>query len=304
MKKILFSFLILFSGLSVWAQQEPQYTMYYFNGFVINPAYAGSWDHAGVTVMGRKQWVGLNGAPTTGSLAFHSPVGKSLHGIGISMIGDKIGVTQQYTLNGAFAYRMQVGPGKLGMALQLSATNYQADFTSVPRENVSDPAFAGNMVNVWHPNAGAGLYYNTERFFAGISTPRLVKNKLYETGVTGLTGSRYVHFLATVGGVINLNESIQFKPSTLIKFTETGQWAMDLNASFLFNQKFWAGISYRHQDAIAGVVEYMVSPQFRFGYSYDFTLSKLFNSQSGSHELMIGWEFTGSKKGLSSPRYF
>ena len=304
MKKITYIIVLLGLWTGANAQQEPQYSMYFFNGLVLNPAYAGSWDHAGMTAIARKQWAGLNGSPTTGNFSFHSPLGRSLHGAGLTVMQDKIGVTSQFSANAAYAFRFNVGKGRLAMGLQLGMSQYHADFTKVTRESDTDPAFAGNIFNQIMPNAGAGIYYNSRSFYMGVSVPQLIPTRYNLKNIAGQESRRYVHFLATAGFIVNLSESVKLKPSTLFKVTETGQWSIDLNASLLFQEKFWVGASYRNGDAVTGILEYVVSPKFRFGYAYDLSISKLSQFNSGSHELMIGWDFTGNGRGVSSPRYF
>ncbi|MEE9349770.1 MAG: type IX secretion system membrane protein PorP/SprF, partial [Flavobacteriaceae bacterium] len=63
MKKItsiLVLFLILITSTS-FAQQDPQYTHYMYNMNVVNPAYAGSRETLSIGVLGRTQWVGIDG---------------------------------------------------------------------------------------------------------------------------------------------------------------------------------------------------------------------------------------------------
>ena len=308
MKKIvtlLFSalFLFLLPASVLRAQQDPQYGMYFFNQLVINPAYAGSLDQGSLTLVGRKQWLGMNGSPATASLGFHAPIGRTLHGAGLTVTQDKIGATNRFTANGVFAYRLQAGPGQLAFGLQLQGSYYSANLNSIQHEDGTDPAFNGTNISRFLPNAGIGAFYNTKNFYAGVSLPKLVNNKLYDKTATN-SAHDYRHLYITTGVVVKVSEDVKLKPSILLKFSAPGIWAWDLNCSALFKERVWAGISYRHKDALVGIFQYALSYSLKFGYAYEFPISSLINNSSGGHELMLGWEFAAGKKGLLSPRYF
>ena len=306
MKKIYFlsSFaLFLFLAPSLFSQQDPQYGMYFFNQLVINPAYAGSLDQGSLTIVGRKQWLGMNGSPATASLGFHAPIGRTPHGAGFTITEDKIGATQKLTANGIYAYRLQLGKGQLAFGLQLQGSYYSANLNSVQHEDGTDPAFNGVNISRFLPNAGIGAYYNTKNFYAGISMPSLVNNKLYDKTASN-NAHQYRHLFLSTGVVVKLSDDVKLKPSILLKFSAPGIWSWDLNCSALFKEKIWVGLSYRHKDALVGIFQYALSYSLKMGYAYEFPVSSLINTTSGGHELMLGWEFAAGKKGLLSPRYF
>jgi hypothetical protein len=67
MKKHIIVFVILgtiFCG-EAWPQQIPMYGQYIFNNTVINPAQAGARDKNQAGILGRYQWLGIDGAPVT-----------------------------------------------------------------------------------------------------------------------------------------------------------------------------------------------------------------------------------------------
>lgn len=222
MKNIYLSALLftLALPLTLFSQQDPQYGMYFFNGLVINPAYAGSLDQGSITLIGRKQWAGMNGSPATASLGFHAPIGHTLHGAGLTITEDKIGAAQKLTAAGVFAYRFDLGPGQLALGLQLQGAWYSANLTGVQHEDGSDPAFNSN-VSRFLPNAGVGAYYNTKGFYAGISMPRLINNKISENSSAHL----YRNLMMTTGFMVKLSEQVKLKPSVLVKFSAPGIWS-------------------------------------------------------------------------------
>ncbi len=304
MKKyiLLFGFSVMLLG--GYAQQDPHFSQYMFNGLVLNPAYAGSRDVLSTTLIYRNQWAGMDGAPKTGTFSIHAPSADQNHGFGLSFVSDNIGASSDATINLSYAYRIKVGKkARLALGLQGMVMNYKLATSEVRTGGPGDPAYTGQDVNLWMPNAGAGLYLNSDRYYAGFSVPHLISNKL-NGDVAGLDSKRYMHSNLTAGAVFRLGNSVKFKPSFLLKMAPASPLSLDLNASFLFKEMLWLGVSYRTQDAVVFILELQATRQLRIGYAYDLNTSALNAYNSGSHELMIGFDFNFGKKSMISPRYF
>jgi type IX secretion system PorP/SprF family membrane protein len=90
-----------------------------------------------------------------------------------------------------------------------------------------------------------------------------------------------------------------------VKYEPAAPVEVDINCNLLFFEKFWLGAGYRTGDALIGMVEYNVTPQLRAGYAYDFTLTDIADYSSGSHEIMIAYDFGKNVEVKTrSPRYF
>src|SRR3954468_23378393 len=101
--------LVLSSGsLILSAQQAPMYTHYMYNTLVINPGYAGSRDALTVTALHRSQWSDFKGSPSTQTLTMHAPMRNQHIGLGLSVMNDKIGPTNNTSIKADFAYIMQI----------------------------------------------------------------------------------------------------------------------------------------------------------------------------------------------------
>ncbi len=285
------------------AQQQVMFTQYMFNGLAINPAYAGSHDNITATFLAREQWVGLEGAPSSQTFSIHSPFNASgSANIGALLIHDKIGVTDQTTAYLAFAYRIRFsGSARLAFGLQGGLSNYNSKFSRISN---TDPVFANGDVNVNRPNFGAGLYFNTDRLFAGISVPQLVRSKL-DVNNSDSDSRLERHYFGYAGYVFDISRDLKFKPNILFKYVGNAPLEFDLNANFLIKDIIWAGLSYRSFDSFDALIQVQATKQLQFGYSYDFaTTTDLRRVNAGSHELMIQYTFVFGKKKIISPRYF
>jgi type IX secretion system PorP/SprF family membrane protein len=307
---LLFLFVAGF-GCGLYAQQDAQYSQYMFNHLALNPAYAGKDGFLTGTLIYRKQWVGIAGAPETASFAMHAPSRNDRHGYGIQLVNDQIGVTRNTSVNLNYAFRIHMGENAvLALGLLGSFTNYSANLSGVrtgtgpnPISGV-DPAFAGNDVNILIPNAGAGLFFHTKRFYLGASAPRLIEQDL-SASESSSQAIQSRHFFATTGLVLGAEHaSVKFRPSILAKYQPAAPMQFDFNAHFLFADRFWLGASYRTDDALVFMAELNLSTWFRLGYAYDYTLSELSDYNTGSHEFMLGFDLNFHKRAMISPRYF
>jgi type IX secretion system PorP/SprF family membrane protein len=313
-RKITVAVLMLIASTTAFAQQDAQYSMYMFNGMAINPAYAGSRERPAITALYRHQWAGIAGAPKTFSLAGHAPLLNDRIGLGGSIASDNIGVLNLISFSGSFAYRIKFNNNtKLSVGMSAVFNNFRQRFSEITTTNENDPNFSRN-ISVFSPNFGAGVYYYGERFYVGVSIPHLLNASINESGKfegTDQVARQYRHYFATAGYVINAGENLKIKPSVMYKYVNNTPSSLEPSVGFLIKEALWLGASYRMgfgkagggfgSDAVIGMVEYVFQKNFRIGYAYDFTVSQLNNYTSGSHEIMLGYEF-GKKETYLTPR--
>lgn len=296
---------ILSTITTVYGQQDPMYSMYMFNGLAVNPAYAGSRERTAITALYRHQWTGLEGAPRTAVLAGHAPLSNDKIGLGLSLVSDNISIFNTLNLKFSYAYRIRIREtGKLSFGMNVDVTNIRAKWQNVVVTDVNDWVFSSSPASVYSPNFGAGVYYYSERFYAGVSVPHILNMSLTEhfsLEGTNMVARQWKHYFFTTGAVFNFGENVKFKPSILCKYVKNAPFQADLNAAVLIKEAVWFGASYRTGDAVSLMTEYMFAKGIRIGYAYDITLSELNNYSSGTHEIMVGIEFK-KKEAYLSPR--
>ncbi len=309
-KYILILLCVLGLGNVAFGQQDPHYSQYMFNHLVLNPAYAGSWGFLTSNLIFRKQWVGFDGAPETQSFSMHAPSRNDRHGFGLGFVNDKIGVTHTTGLNFDYAFRIHLGKNaRLALGLQGAVENYRANMGGVRTGSDitgagSDPAFQGSSINVWLPNAGAGVFFHTKHFYLGASAPRLITQDLND-GNAGSIAVQSRHYFFTTGLVFGKDEAaVKFKPSVLVKYEPQSPISVDLNAHFLFADRLWLGVSYRTEDAIVGMIQLQAFKWLRIGYAYDHVTSDINPYAAASHEFLLGLDLNFKQKAMVSPRYF
>jgi len=309
MKKITiflaFGFLLFFNETN--AQQDPQYTQYMYNMNVVNPAYAGSRGTLSLGLLGRSQWTSVDGAPKTLTFDVHAPLGKKV-GVGLSVIADEIGPAKETNIYADFSYTLTTSEeGRLAFGLKGGVTLLNVNLLDVvlPQTgSAGDPVFDEN-INDTFPNFGAGVYYYTNKWYAGFSVPNILTSEHLDKDNINTKASEEVHYFLTGGYVFDLSSTVKFKPSLMFKGVAGAPVSIDINANFLMYDRFEVGASYRIEDAVSLLFNFGVTPDFRIGYAYDYTISEFSNSQTGgSHEIILLYDIDFSKKNVKSPRFF
>ncbi len=318
MKKLILSALCAVAALTgLKAQQDPAYTMYMFNGLFINPAYAGS--HEVISLMGiyRHQWAGIEGAPKTANISVHSPLKRDQYGLGLVLSNDKIGLSNNFSVTPSFSYRLKIKQSRLCFGVQASFAYFYQDNNSAQLVNPGDIAFQVNE-RLFVPNVGFGIYAYGKRYFVGVSVPHLMPASLRDkTGVVAYKREiarvyDFVNF--TAGYVFGKDASIvKFRPTILMKWQQglpKNIPQFDVSLALLFVERFWLGAAYRtggnikYEGQSASVfMQFKATPQLQIGYAYDAEISDLRKFTSGTHEIMLGYDFWYNKKRFVTPRF-
>lgn len=289
------------------AQQLPQFTQYMFNTISINPAYAGSREALSVVGLHRSQWVGFKGGPITQTLSIHTPLRNERIGLGLSFIKDDLGPQNFTYLYGDFSYTIPTGTNsKLAFGLKAGFTqfSFDSDFRNDPGV-INDPVIFGTE-DRWTPNLGAGIFWHSNTWYLGASAPRIFTND-FSNNLDEFEALERVSYYFTGGVVFNLNENIKLKPAMLFKATNGAPISYDFTGSFLFYEKFWLGGSYRVNraaEALGGFADFQVTKQLRVGYAYEKPISDIARYTTGTHEILLIYEFKFLSSRLKSPRYF
>lgn len=310
MKKIIFSsiLLIIFSSLKLSAQQDPQFTHYMYNTLSVNPAYAGSRDVLNISALHRQQWIGLNGAPTTQTFFIHSPLKNKKMGLGFSVVNDRIGPVNQTFFYGDYSYTVRLSELlKLSFGVKAGVNWFQPKISELNTIQSNDPSFVGSTLqSSIKPNFGAGIYLHHDRWYFGASAPRLVQNSFTLGGTKNDTTSLMeLRHLFIIGGlIIPVSQDIKLKPTFKVKMVKNAPVSIDATAEIIFHDKFSAGLGMRYNDSFYGLIGYQFSSQFRAGFSYDYTTTRLQNVNNGTVEIMLSYDFLNKLDKLRSPRYF
>ena len=300
--------LLLLTG-TLSAQQDAQFTQYMYNTVNINPGYAGSRESMSIFALHRTQWVGLDGAPVTNTASVNTPINDSNLGLGVSIINDRIGPSDENNLAIDLSYSINTSERyKLSFGLKASANLLNVDFNRLSQYDQNDYAFQTNIDNKFSPNIGVGFYLHSDNSYVGLSAPYLLETKHFDryagTSANSHVAKEKINLYLIAGYVFDLSYNVKFKPSLLTKYVQGAPLQVDLSTNFMFNDKFVMGVAYRWSAAVSAMVGFQASDSWFIGYGYDLETTRLSNYNSGSHEIFLRYELFNKYTKIISPRFF
>ncbi|MEL6303261.1 MAG: type IX secretion system membrane protein PorP/SprF [Bacteroidota bacterium] len=300
---LVFLTIALLMGVTLFGQQDPQYTQYMYNTLSVNPAYSGSRGHLSALVMHRSQWVGINGAPTTQVLAVDGPVGKNV-GLGLVLTNDALGPANEFFIDGNFSYTLRLNDTdkRLSFGLKAGGRLFNVDFTEGSTQN-PDIAFQNNIENKFFPTIGAGVYYHNSKGYLGLAVPNFFSEEHYN-GQEQVIASERLHYFLIGGKIFNMTPDVQFKPAFFVKWVPGAPIIADISANAMIRETLTFGVAYRWDDSFSGLFGLQISPDLSVGYAYDLTTTDLTDYTSGTHEIFLRYEFKTVEKRLKSPRFY
>ena len=308
---------LLFLLLDAHAQQDAQFSQYIFNGLYINPAYAGYKQDLQLHSFVRSQWTGLEGAPLTYAAAADVAVLDGKVGLGLMVNHDELGAQSSTSgyVNGT--YRIKFGrydeASWLSFGIGFGMLQTGLDGSKLNAAQSGDVNVPTNYQGTMLPDARVGILYTSDNFFAGLSVDNLLAQHMHPDANANslIVVVPQPHKYLTVGALFSLNDETKIKPSIMIKDAQGAPTSIDLNTFVLLNDKMWIGGTYRSglsslknnlqsgltaSSALVGMVEFYLTPDFRIGYAYDYSLNKLGAYGYGAHEISLDILFKSNKR--------
>jgi type IX secretion system PorP/SprF family membrane protein len=310
--------LAMASATDAAAQSRPQTTQYVLNYFLSNPAMTGLENYADIRMGHRRQWNGIEGAPITTWVTANLPLGENMdqappmslpeeddreqffrllpverhHGIGLVAYSDKIGPYVSNSVNVSYAWHVPLTEGialSAGLSAGFKQMRYDPAKNIYPDHEV-DPVVLNQFGSKLSPDLNAGIMLYSGRFFAGASVQQILTSKYIDLKNSLATYNREYILSGGYNMMLNADEDIRLLISTLMRTDFSNPMSIDFNAKCTFASTWWAGASYRHEDAISGMVGLHVARNFNIAYAYDYTISDLGQFSKGSHELMLAFQ--------------
>ncbi len=294
-----------FCALQTYAQQVPHFTMYMFNGTLLNPAHINKSDYADVAIFYRRQWTGFPGAPETKAASINMPMQQERMTLGANIIQGTLGASSLLHARVNYSYRLQLSQNSI-LALGLTAGVYQykldADQLNLYHDIDSDPVFSQANSRFLMPDVGFGAIYKTPKYLVALSIPHLMPLKL-----SAVDAQLTRHYFLMGSYCLPISREVTAVPSVLLKMVQGAPAEVDLNTNFMFYDRFWAGMTYRTGDAVAAQAGIKFANPgrlkdhiFRLGYAFDLTTSGLSPYNSGTHEVMLTYSFR-AKSAVNCP---
>ncbi|WP_018342663.1 PorP/SprF family type IX secretion system membrane protein [Cytophaga aurantiaca] len=299
-------------------QNYPHYTMFMFNKLLYNPAYAGNKGLTTINVYGRRQWTGIDGAPTGGSVTIDGPIGSYMKAFrpvaaGFSVNSEKAGIVTNTNLMAYCSYRIKLNTHTtLSFGLQAGTTLYSADYSKLNPMDQNDPTinYSRDVSNVPLPNFGTGVYLSGKNYYAGLGIPFLVQNRYDKNSFNSnsdIYGKQVRTYFLSGGYIFTISPVVKLEPQVLMRYAVNDMYKLpfnaDLNLSCFFYERFMIGATYRTDKSIEGVLFMQITNNVCIGYAYDYALSDLRTYNNGTHEFTVGFDFIKDKNKYMNPRF-
>jgi type IX secretion system PorP/SprF family membrane protein len=305
LKKYGWMLILNMTSMPLFAQQDAQFSQYMFNTMYLNPAFAGAEGFTRFQIIHRSQWTGYKatyddgGAPTTTNFSVNTPLLRIRSGAGLHIVRDQLGPVTNLEAQATFAYHYPLKNGKLSLGIRFGVYSQALDFERFRAKDKDDYLLAGAKESQIRPDMAAGIYYRTEKYYAGISVNHLVKPE-FNYGIPSLSNALNNHVFATAGYNFDLNYSLVFTPSFLIK-SDLNTWQFDVSGLFTYNQNVWGGLSFRQGDAAIIILGLNTlkdkngTPLLRAGYAFDFIVKGKEAKNPTSNEIMLAYRLPDVK---------
>ncbi len=319
--RIILTILLSMSLAYCFGQQEPQYSNYQMNNFMLNPAVAGSYNFWNVKAGYRAQWVGMNGGPQTGFATVHGPIyqGSRLrrnrskrphHGLGFTASYDQAGAISYSQAMGTYAFHTKLDEKHfLSIGASFGMKEFRLDANKLKFvQTAIDPELNGGVYSSVSPDLNLGMWLYSDYMFIGISARQLLQSGI-ELKTPSIDNPEDIsklhnHYFVTAGTKLNMNYNWAFIPSVMLQIVNPAPMQVDINGTFWFKETYAIGFSYRHLDAIYLILDYVHDDRLEIGYAFDLTLSELNRYNSGSHEIIIGYRIQKDNRRVRCPAKF
>jgi type IX secretion system PorP/SprF family membrane protein len=292
------------------AQQVPLYSQYILNGFLINPAVAGSEGYTAVNLTAREQWIGFKNAPSTYALSFQTRVLKKSYisrgssvkrrsrqgsrsgnvGLGGYIFNDRNGAVGRTGLKFTYAYHINFRHSQLSFGLSAVGYQFRIDDDLITLADPGDELWLGAQKAVFIPDADFGVYYSARNYWGGFSVDQLFESIL-KLGDSGYDRYKMERNYYLIGGYdFQPNRDLSISPSILLKYAESGKFQADITSKIVFQQSYWGGLTYRTGQSIILLLGVSVD-KFIFGYAYDIGLNSIQKHSYGTHEFTFVAKF-------------
>ncbi|HRB71575.1 MAG TPA: PorP/SprF family type IX secretion system membrane protein [Flavobacterium sp.] len=288
MKKIITIGTTLLCFVCSFAQQDVQYTQYMYNKMAFNPGYTATSGIPSIVGLYRSQWIGIDGAPKNIVLSGQTPIKENRQGIGFTVENDKIGPSSDTRLAFSYAHPVMLSDEIImSLGVNICGNFMEIDYDKLKILDHTDKELRGKL-SQFSPNIGAGAYFYSKKWFAGLSVPDFLETKFYND-IQSSVAKRKMHYYLTGSYSFDLDDMIQFKPGALIKMVPGAPLGVDVSTTFLFNDKLQLGISYRWGNALSFLTGFKIG-DFTVGYAYDYSGGTVGTYTSGTHEAFLQFD--------------
>ncbi|UTW64309.1 type IX secretion system membrane protein PorP/SprF [bacterium SCSIO 12741] len=268
MKKIWIGIVLMIFGFGAGAQQLGQFSQFFMNDYVINPAVGGTKPYFDVRSSYRYQWVGVSDAPRTFLLSMNGPVNKKGNmGIGGYVYADVTGPTRRTGFKISYAYNFKVTSDiKLSFGLSGGLMQFSVDGTEIELADQNDVALGNSLTTAYTPDAAFGAYLYHDDFYVSLSIPQLIGTEMkfvdnHRNSMNKLNN----HYYFNAGYRFHVGDDWMIEPMLQVKYIPPINPQLDLGARVHYKEMVWLGAAWRSEDAATVFAGMNIAENFTLG---------------------------------------
>ncbi len=282
---------LLVVSSTVFAQQIPLYSQYYFNKFIYNPALTGHSGQTEANIFGRNQYTGIDGFQTAGA-SVSGQVSDGKVGLGLYAINDANFLQTQNSVYGNYAYNIKMSEtNTLSLGFGLGVLNNRFNTENIIATNPDDPA-----VRLLNNRPGAiidasiGMNLKADKFQFGLSVPQFLgsSQEFTDQQQASLLFNMQNHLMIMTSYDIVVSDDLMIQPLFLYKNTKNAPGQFDINVIADWMNRGWLGAGYRDGYGATLMGGIRIADKLRFGYSYDWSMGDYSQALGGAHEVLLG----------------
>ncbi len=293
-------------SLSAYTQQIPVYFMQNLVRPTVNPAYTGLDGIYDVVVLNRQQWVGFEDAPRSIFLGANVPLGSQNAGVGFDVQQQSSGPLTQSGIFMNYSYTINTSENSnLSLGLRGGFNNYRISLNELSLIDQGDILFETNVENLLLPNFGVGIHYTFKNYYADFSIPLLLRNEFSpeKQDREGMENKEDRLYNIQSGAKFKLIEGFELNSNMAIWFAKGIAPLVDIRLSAIVKDAAGFGIAYRFAGSFGAFISYKVD-NFILAYAYELPLAYDYQINSGTHEIVLGFDFQLLNRKTTSPRRF
>lgn len=292
MRAIIILLIVFGFGWSAQAQQTPLFSQYYLNPYLLNPAFAGSDIQARAFLTYRKQWTGIPGAPETQAFSIDGALENENMGLGIILFNDVTNILGRLNLMGSYSYKIDLtNEQHLTLGASLGVLQNRIYFDRINSDSPDDPTLLNDVDNRSVLDGNIGIKYGYNKLLFGFAVTQLFQNEINHENAADfktLDFSLIRHYTTTLQYDFDLGRNFTLTPIVLMRVAQGLSPQFDISTNINYQNKLWAGVSYRTQIGTNFSMGFAIDDKFVVGYSYEIPTKKIRELGKGSHEFTIG----------------
>ena len=300
-RRVMSVIVLLMLTVNIFAQQIPVFSTYYFDKFLVNPAFTGIDNEYRAFGFYRSQWGAMPGRPVTGGATAEGSFWKDRIGAGIFVTNDRIGIFNRTEANISYAQKIQFAKDhQIAIGIQGGAFVNRIDFSDARAKDPNDPGIGNLTPSKITFDFSVGISYKWKKLLVGFSVPNVIQsNAQYSVSTGSVADYQYIrHYTAYAQYKFSIQKGkFNITPTLFMRKGVASTLQFDATVLLDYKNTVFIGGGYRNSFGAVIMAGANILNMFTLAYAYDYTTQPVLNGQVGAtHEITFGFHLPSNYK--------